>query len=100
MKFYTDCGSDEVIVLAIDKLELNNLTSDLIKESPNSVWLISSGGNEDKTLIIVTEEINVNRYIPLFTEEKEVYFFKCETYEDAYIIARDMREGNILCYGG
>ena len=100
MKFYVGIGEGDVIPLLIDSSDLESMTAELAEVNKNSVWLISSGGHSSKTIIAVTEGVNLGKFISLFKGEEEVYFFDCRTYEDAYIIARDMREGNILCYGG
>ena len=100
MNLHIGIGKGDVITKTIQKTDFVKTALKLANDNKNVVWLLSSKGCEAETLIVVTEEVNLKNYLPLFESEEDVFFFENKTYNDAYIVARDMREGNPLCFGG
>ena len=82
--------------------ELTNFIIDIYNTGfKNVVWLVSSGGENAE--ILVTE--NLEKVVVAIAHDHfdninstggELYIFENKSYEDAYAVAYDMREGNYL----
>jgi hypothetical protein len=86
----------------IEKLEFNSKVEllDFIKElkSFNCIWLLTNDGEKGELIvtenietIMISIEYNLCFYNVLYLQEYQ-------TYEDAYAVALDMRDGNPKCY--
>jgi uncharacterized protein YutD len=82
----------------IDVIEFNNIQDlcEYIKElhTFDCVWLATDDG--EKGEIIVTENVEtiVSSIILFWSNSDNIFVQEYQTYEDAYFVALDMREGN------
>lgn len=98
-------GGDIQSMSFYNKIELCEYIIEIRKMVKNQVWLTSNGGEfanifitEDLTLVhdlIITGFINY-QYDEL--DGCDIHLHQYSSYEDAYQVAHDMREGNPLCY--
>lgn len=98
------------IHLAIYDNEIDLLTFENYEElidyieylvSFNCIWLMTSKGEYSE--IIVTEKIDliINSLVDearIWKGSKEFYIQEYQSFEDAYAVALDMREGHKKCY--
>ncbi len=106
-----DDKGDVPIIECPSQAELVTYLHSLRIRHPNAVWLakdIACKGDDSASEEIVVSESIIN--IAILVESDEVFniafnepeagFFvcACESYEDAYALALDMREGNPKCY--
>lgn len=109
----TDLSKDINRISLNDTNELKDFLSALRlsreNESNNIVYLWTSDHSHDEdeefenelTEIIITENIVLIEFVVnrvLDYSDCEVYLQEYGSYEDAYAVALDMREGNPLCY--
>jgi hypothetical protein len=80
----------------INRRELTNFILELKKF--DCIWLFTDDGENGE--IIITENISilVNAFLSNILQGNTLHLQEYQTYEDAYAVALDMREGNPKCY--
>jgi hypothetical protein len=83
--------------------ELRTYVDDIKSYNFKCVWLASTGGAYGE--IFIHESLSIisglilDQYLLEGDENETIHLHEYPTYEDAYKVATDMREGNPLCYG-
>ncbi len=104
IKLYLGIGSGDVKQLSFSSpIELSDYIEHIETYNFNQVWLVSGGGEYAE--IMITENISSilsalhnDHWDINLKKHSELHFHGYESYEDAYLVATSMREGNPKCY--
>lgn len=97
IKLHLAIGTGDIPVLEYENKEelidyLNELTMF------NCVWLITDDGSNGETLITENLTTLIKWIENDFMNLETIFIQEYESYQDAYLVAFDMREGNPKCY--
>ena len=100
IKLNLGLGNGDVVIFLFDSIDelLIYINEVFISYEGKVVWLYTSGGERGE--IVITE--NGSTIIQLISygavDGRTVHLHEYPTYEDAYKVALDMREGHPKCY--
>ena len=101
---YLGIGEGDVQQMTFENdKELRDYIKEIESYKFKCVWLVSSGGEYGE--IFIHESLSIinlliaEQYLYEGEENETIHLHEYPTYEDAYKVATDMREGNPLCYG-